>query len=134
LQFPEVAPESFVEEFPQALPEQILPEIEEDSDGNVSVTNAVAHDRNPESEMVITAIGTSWVQLNRADGSEIAAWLMRSGEVYTVTADDDVYLTTGNAGGLSIALGNGASMIPGEQGETIREMLLDPALISKNNQ
>ena len=100
---------------------------------NLSAADALARDRDPDSEMVITAIGTSWVELNRADGSQIAAWLMRSGEVYTVSMDQDVYLTTGNAGGLSIALGDGTSVIPGNWGEAIRELPLDPTLISERN-
>ena len=101
---------------------------------SLSASTAMAHNRDPESEMVITAIGTSWVELSRPDGSKIAAWLMRSGEVYTVSADEDVYLTTGNAGGLSIALGNGETVIPGNWGEAIRELPLDAALIIDRNQ
>lgn len=100
----------------------------------ISAADAVARDRDPDSEMVITAIGTSWVELNRADGSKIAAWLMRSGEVYTVTTAEDVYLTTGNAGGLSIVFSDGSNVIPGNWGETLRELPLDPQLISEHNQ
>ena len=103
-------------------------------EANLSASTAMAHNRDPESEMVITAIGTSWIELSRPDGSKIAAWLMRSGEVYTVSGDEDVYLTTGNAGGLSIALGNGETVIPGNWGEAIRELPLDAALIIDRNQ
>ncbi len=102
--------------------------------GNISAASAVADNRNPENEIVITAINPSWVQLDRADGSKIAAWLMQSGEVYTVATDGDVYLTTGNAGGLNIALDDGPGLIPGKRGETITSMLLDPTLSSEHNQ
>ena len=114
---------------PEATDQQL--QLEE---ANLSASTAMAHNRDPESEMVITAIGTSWVELSRPDGSKIAAWLMRSGEVYTVLGDEDVYLTTGNAGGLSIALGNGETVIPGNWGEAIRELPLDAALIIDRNQ
>lgn len=114
---------------PEATDQQL--QLEE---ANLSASTAMAHNRDPESEMVITAIGTSWVELSRPDGSKIAAWLMRSGEVYTVSGDEDVYLTTGNAGGLSIALGNGETVIPGNWGEAIRELPLDAALIIDRNQ
>lgn len=118
----------------ESQPQEVLPLEPEATDGAVSASTALAHNRNPESEMVITAIGTSWVELTRADGSQIAAWLMRSGEEYSVSGDEDVYLTTGNAGGISIALGDGNTVIPGSWGEAIREMPLDPALINAREQ
>ena len=34
-------------------------------EANLSASTAMAHNRDPESEMVITAIGTSWIELSR---------------------------------------------------------------------
>ena len=110
------------------------PVVDDTIDPIPSAATAIAHNRDPNSELIITAIGTSWIELTRPDGSQIAAWLMRAGETYTVSGDEDVYLTTGNAGGISIADIDGQSVIPGNWGEAIRELPLDVQLITDRSQ
>ena len=91
---------------------------------------AVAHNRDPETEMVLRASATSWVEISRPDGSIVSAWLMRQGDEYTIPGDQDIYLTAGNAGGLEIELIGDEPKRLGEWGETISELPLDPTLLN----
>ena len=90
---------------------------------------AVAHNRNPNEELVIKALATSWVEISRPDGSIVSAWLMREGDEYIVPGDQDIYLTTGNAGGLEIEIVGSDPWKLGEWGETVSELPLDPTLL-----
>jgi len=95
----------------------------------ITATQAMATGRVPDKEMTIHALATSWVEITRADGSTVSAWLMQKDEQYTIPGGDDLYLTAGNAGGLEITLGQGEKFLLGEWGETVQEMPLDAALI-----
>lgn len=94
-----------------------------------TATQAMAVNRVPGQEMTIHAVATSWVEITRADGSRVSAWLMQKDENYTIPVGDDLYLTTGNAGGLEIVLGQDETFLLGEWGETIQELPLDKSLI-----
>ena len=91
---------------------------------------AVAYNRDLETEMVLRASATSWVEISRPDGSIVSAWLMRQGDEYTIPGDQDIYLTAGNAGGLEIELIGDEPKRLGEWGETISELPLDPTLLN----
>ena len=105
------------------------------SDTGVSDTSsqtagvAVAHNRAPSRELVLKATATSWVEITRPDGRTVSAWLMNNGDEYTIPAGQDVYLTTGNAGGLQIDLGGDAPQVLGDWGEIIEELPLDRGLL-----
>ena len=90
---------------------------------------AVAHNRNPNAEMVIKALATSWVEISRPDGSIVSSWLMREGDEYIVPGDQDIYLTVGNAGGLEVEIEGRDPKKLGEWGETVSELPLDPTLL-----
>ena len=92
---------------------------------------ALAHNRDVDTEMVIKAQATSWVEISRADGSIVSSWLMREGDEYIVPGDQDFYLTAGNAGGLEIEFSGGVAKKLGEWGETLSELPLDPSLLSE---
>ena len=94
------------------------------------VGQAVAHNRDPDTEMVIKALATSWVEISRPDGSIVNSWLMREGDEYLIPGDQDIYLTAGNAGGLEIEIAGRPPKKLGEWGETVNELPLDPALLS----
>lgn len=95
-----------------------------------SSSDAVAHNRNPSSELILKASATSWVEITRPDGSIVSAWLMREGDEYAIPGDQDIYLTTGNAGGLQIDVGDGELRLLGDWGETLSELPLDPSLLA----
>ena len=107
------------------------------SDTGVSDTSsqtagvAVAHNRAPSRELVLKATATSWVEITRPDGRTVSAWLMNNGDEYTIPAGQDVYLTTGNAGGLQIDLGGDAPQVLGDWGEIIKELPLDRGLLAE---
>ncbi|XDZ65420.1 helix-turn-helix domain-containing protein [Alphaproteobacteria bacterium LSUCC0684] len=94
-----------------------------------TATQAMAVGRLPDQDMTIHAVATSWVEITRADGSRVSAWLMQKDDKYTIPGGDDLYLTTGNAGGLEIILGQDEKFVLGEWGETVKELPLDKSLI-----
>ena len=96
-----------------------------------SVTDAVATNRIPEKDIVLKATANSWVEVTRADGSAVSQRLMRMGESYVVPGGDDLFLTTGNAGGLEIQLGDAEPVVLGGWGEALRELPLDETIISQ---
>ena len=100
------------------------------SGSSPQVGQAVAHNRDPDTEMVIKALATSWVEISRPDGSIVNSWLMREGDEYPIPGDQDIYLTAGNAGGLEIEIAGRPPKKLGEWGETVSELPLDPALLS----
>ena len=95
------------------------------------VTDAVATNRIPEKDIILKATANSWVEVTRADGSAVSQRLMRTGESYVVPGGDDLFLTTGNAGGLEIQLGDAEPMVLGGWGEALRELPLDETIISQ---
>jgi cytoskeleton protein RodZ len=101
------------------------------SDGDNSVTAAIATNRIPEKEITVLATANSWVEVTRADGSVVSQRLMRKGETYIVPGGEDLFLTTGNAGGLEIKLGLSDAVTLGGWGETLSELPLDHTIISQ---
>ena len=95
------------------------------------VTDAVATNRIPEKDIVLKATANSWVEVTRADGSAVSQRLMRTGESYVVPGGDDLFLTTGNAGGLEIQLGDAEPVVLGGWGVALRELPLDETIISQ---
>jgi len=105
------------------------PGLEEAGAVPQTATQAMAVGRLPDQDMTIHAIATSWVEITRADGSRVSAWLMQKDEKYTIPGGDDLYLTTGNAGGLEVIMGQDEKFVLGEWGETVKELPLDKSLI-----
>jgi hypothetical protein len=85
-----------------------------------SEMSAVAKERDRNSEMVIKAIGNSWVEIEDIDGNSLMARIMRPGETYVVPNKSGLTFNTGNAGALSISSGNIIISSLGEEGETIK--------------
>ncbi len=82
--------------------------------------SAEANERNPSTEMVLKALGNSWVEIEDIDGNILMTRLMRPGETYVVPNISGLTFNTGNAGALSLS--QGKIIIPslGEIGEIIK--------------
>jgi len=85
---------------------------------------AQALQRNPMSEIVISASSTSWVEIAKADGQIVVSKLLRKGDNFVATADTKLFLSTGNAGGISLKMGDQKAVKIGKTGEIIRDLAL----------
>ena len=85
-----------------------------------SEISAVATERDLSSEIVIKAIGNSWVEIEDIDGNSLMARIMRPGETYVVPNISGLTFNTGNAGALSLSYGDVTISSLGEEGETIK--------------
>ena len=81
--------------------------------------SAKANERDPSTEMVIKAIGNSWVEIEDIEGNIIMTRLMRPGETYVVPNITGLTFNTGNAGALSLSQGDILVPSLGEIGEII---------------
>lgn len=95
------------------------------------VTDAQAVNRVPGVEITLKATASSWVEVTRADGSAVTERLMRVGDTYVIPGDEDLFLTTGNAGGLNLTLGGDEPITLGAWGETVRELPLNATIINE---
>ena len=68
--------------------------------------SAKANERDPSNEMVLKAIGNSWVEIEDLDGNILMTRLMRPGETYVVPNISGLTFNTGNAGALSLSQGD----------------------------
>ena len=80
--------------------------------------------RDPGQEIIIRAVASSWVEIIRNDGGVVMTKLMRAGDRYVVDADSSVYLSTGNAGGLVVIVGDDKPRSVGNIGEIVRDLPL----------
>ena len=76
------------------------------SNNQVNELSAKANIRNPKNEMVLKSSGNSWVEIEDIDGNILLARLMRPGETYIVPNISGLTINTGNAGVLSLSLGD----------------------------
>ncbi len=118
------------------LNSQILPittnKVEEiNVESKTSEMSAKANERDPDNEMVLKAIGNSWVEIEDLDGNILMTRLMRPGETYVVPKINGLTFNTGNAGALSLS--QGEEVIPklGEIGEIITARPLNIKAFSK---
>ena len=98
---------------------------------------AQALQRNPMSEIVISASSTSWVEIAKANGEIVVSKLLRKGDNFVATADTKLFLSTGNAGGISLKMGDQKAVKIGKTGEIIRDLALTRdslSLIRDNSQ
>lgn len=103
----------------------------------ISGTAAQALSRAPMSEIVISASATSWIEIAKANGEIVVSKLLRKGDQYVATADTDLFLSTGNAGGIQLAIGEQPAVQIGRVGEIIRDLALSRdglSLLKSNSQ
>ena len=82
--------------------------------------SAKANERNPNTELVLKAIGNSWVEIEDLNGNILMTRLMRPGETYIVPNIKGLTLNTGNAGALSLSRGDIFLPSLGDVGEIIK--------------
>ena len=81
--------------------------------------SATANERDPSTELVLKAIGNSWVEIEDMEGNILMTRLMRPGETYVVPDINGLTFNTGNAGALSLSQGDVIVSKLGEVGEII---------------
>ena len=99
----------------------------EDDSNNISQSSAVANQRDPLQEITIRATGSSWVEIIRNNGEEVMTQLMRDGDTYVVDGAENLYLSTGNAGGIEFIITGGDAISAGAVGEIVRDLPLNVA-------
>ena len=82
--------------------------------------SAKANERNPDTELVLKAIGNSWVEIEDLNGNILMTRLMRPGETYIVPNIKGLTFNTGNAGALSLSRGDILLPSLGDVGEIIK--------------
>jgi len=100
-------------------------------ESKTSEISAKANERDPDNEMVLKAIGNSWVEIEDLDGNVLMTRLMRPGETYVVPKINGLTLNTGNAGALSLSQGDEVILKLGEIGEIITARPLNIKAFSK---
>ncbi|MDC3116288.1 DUF4115 domain-containing protein [Alphaproteobacteria bacterium] len=93
--------------------------------------SAKANERDPSNEMVLKAIGNSWVEIEDLDGNVLMTRLMRPGETYVVPNINGLTFNTGNAGALSLSQGDVIVPKLGAIGEIITARPLNIKAFSK---
>ena len=93
--------------------------------------SAKANERDPKNEMVLRAIGNSWVEIEDLDGNILMTRLMRPGETYVVPKINGLTFNTGNAGALSLSQGDVVVPKLGEIGEIFTARPLNIKAFSK---
>jgi len=96
---------------------------------------ALATAREPENEVIIRAIASAWIEVTRADGEVLVTKLMRDGDELVLSTSDDLFLSTGNAGGLRLKIQNMLAFDAGQTGEILRDLRLNrESLLSRQTQ
>jgi cytoskeleton protein RodZ len=92
----------------------------EQNEAETNEMSAKANERDPSTEMVLKAIGNSWVEIEDIDGNILMTRLMRPGETYVVPNITGLTFNTGNAGALSLSQGDILVPSLGNVGEIIK--------------
>jgi cytoskeleton protein RodZ len=103
---------------------QVITPASQDGKMRVAGNSATANLRVPAQEITIRAVAASWVEIVRDNGEEVMAKLMQVGDSYVVEGNTRLYLSTGNAGGLEIVIGNDDPRPIGETGQIVRDLPL----------
>jgi cytoskeleton protein RodZ len=100
----------------------------------VAAAGAQATVRQISSELIIRATSTSWVEIVRADGEVSVSKLMRSGDKLVATIGENLFLSTGNAGGLTMQTSTIEPFSAGNIGEILRDLPLNfDAIVSRRD-
>ena len=112
-----------------------LPNAEMTFDQALTGVAARATARIPEKEVIIKAKASAWIEVTRANGEVLVTKLMRDGDVLTLSTIDELFLSTGNAGGLRLEMVNLSAFDAGQTGEILRDLRLNrETLLTRRNQ
>ena len=98
---------------------------DEAGDEPVAGVAAQATQRLPAEEVIIRATASSWIEVTREDGEVLLTQLMRSGDQLVFSSDENLFLSTGNAGGLRLEMPNISAFDAGQTGEILRDLRLN---------
>lgn len=85
---------------------------------------ALATPRAPLREIIITATSASWLEIAKRDGEVLVSKLLRKGEKLVSAMDEELLLSTGNAGGLLVKTNEIEDFQLGKVGEILRDLPL----------
>ena len=112
-----------------------LPTATQKNDLALKGVAAQATSRVPEEEVVIKATASAWIEVTRADGEVLVTRLMRDGDELLLSTNDDLFLSTGNAGGLRLEMLNLSAFDAGQTGEILRDLRLNrESLVTRHTQ
>ena len=112
-----------------------LPIAEMTFDQALTGVAARATARIPEKEVIIKAIASAWIEVTRANGEVLVTKLMRDGDELALSTIDELFLSTGNAGGLRLEMVNLSAFDAGQTGEILRDLRLNrETLLTRRNQ
>ena len=112
-----------------------LPNAEMSFDQPLTGVAARATARIPEKEVIIKATASAWIEVTRANGEVLVTKLMRDGDELALSTIDELFLSTGNAGGLRLEMVNLSAFDAGQTGEILRDLRLNrETLLSRRNQ
>ena len=84
------------------------------------------------SDIVLSANEDAWVRLSKHDGTEIWSGVLREGQSYRPLLEGSVLLSTSNAAGVSLTIGEKTLSVLGERGEVVNELALDGDSLRSN--
>ena len=91
----------------------------------IAASNAAqANVRQPSEEILISASAAAWVEVVSENGDVLLSKLFQPGDDFIAPANQKLYLSTGNAGGLVLQIPGLDEFTAGEVGEIIRDLPL----------
>ena len=112
-----------------------LPNAEMTFEQALTGVAARATARIPEKEVIIKATASAWIEVTRANGEVLVTKLMRDGDELALSTIDELFLSTGNAGGLRLEMVNLSAFDAGQTGEILRDLRLNrETLLTRRNQ
>jgi len=115
----ETAPVEVVSKVETSVDNELGPVVDTADPGSAN-----AKVRDETQDITLRAVASSWVDIVRNNGEEVMTKLMRNGDTYIIDGGENLYLSTGNAGGLEFVLNDGTILSAGEVGEILRDLPL----------
>ena len=104
-------PDVIAEEPPQSLLSQVL----------------------PKANMELVVSEDSWVEIKRPDGEVVVQQVLKPGDKYLVPEGEELILSTGNAGGITVFIDGKKVKALGKSSQVRRDVPLTPATFTENN-
>ena len=115
------APSQTIEETPVVeVAETVTTETTDIAASNAAQANV----RQPSEEILISASAAAWVEVVSENGDVLLSKLFQPGDDFIAPANQKLYLSTGNAGGLVLQIPGLDEFTAGEVGEIIRDLPL----------